>query len=62
MHYKSDVQNQAVLLAIKPERYIIYFKCNFLKFHMKTEIEKDLKSSVFLLTVISATKPFFAVK
>ena len=47
MHYKSDVQNQAVLLAIKPERYIIYFKCNFLKFHMKTEIEKDLKSSVF---------------
>ena len=59
---KSDVQNQAVLLAIKSERYNIYFKCNFLKFHMKTEIEKDLKSSVFFIKGYLCYKTIFCSK
>ena len=45
VNYENHVQNEAILSAIKSERDDIYFKPEFLKHHIKRDIEKDLMSN-----------------
>ena len=45
VNYENHVCSQAILSAIKAEHDDIHFKRDFLKFHIKRDIEKDLISN-----------------
>ena len=45
VNYENHGRNQTILSAIKAERDDIHFKHDFVKCHIKIEIEKDLISN-----------------
>lgn len=48
-NYEDRTCNQAMLSAIKVDCDDIHFKCNILKSHIKSDIEKDILSNNMFL-------------
>ena len=49
LNYENHVRDQAISSAIKSERDDIHSKNDFLKRHIKRDIEEDLKSNGFFI-------------
>ena len=49
LNYKNHVQNEVTSAAIKSEGKDIHFEPDFLKQHIKRNVEKDLMSNTFFI-------------